>query len=62
MNKISNLWLTFLLKTKIKKIDFRIETVSPEISFDCCGPMALCIVAEYKWFWEKSTASECCDQ
>jgi hypothetical protein len=61
--KLNDLWLTFLLKFRIKKMDFCLEVVSTEgrEGFECCEPMALCITAEYKWFWEKSTPIECCE-
>lgn len=54
MEKIKDLWLTVLLKTRIKKVDMRLESV-PSDEPSCCGPMKLCLFLEYKWFWEESS-------
>lgn len=62
IDRLSDLLLSFLIITKIKKMDFYIETVPSEevvgnVAFECCAPNALRIVADYKWFWQKLSST-----
>ena len=56
-DKVADMWTSFLLTTRIRRIDFTMETVPSKGR--CCEPAQLNIVAEYKWFWEKSNPSAC---
>ncbi len=59
-NKLADLWLSFLLTSRLKRLDFQIKQEPSTNS--CCGPVSLVIEASEKWFWEKkvSTSCDCC--
>lgn len=58
IDKLPEFFYSVLISLKILRIDFYVETVpSEEIvgsdAAECCGPMAIRMVAEPRWFWEK---------
>lgn len=57
-NRLFDLLLSFLLTTKIKRVEF-VESVVPSTE-ECCGPNMLQITLEVKWFWEKKSSLGCC--
>lgn len=57
-DRLSDLLLSFLLTTKIKRIEFNVASVPS--TKECCGPNMLQITADYKWFWEKKSSMGCC--
>lgn len=57
-NRLSDLLLSFLLTTKIKRVEFVVASVPS--TAECCGPNMLQISATYKWFWQKKSSLGCC--
>lgn len=58
-DKIEDLWLTFLLVTRLKKLDCKVE-VGPISGSECCESGGILLSLSYKWFWQKSSSPDCC--